>query len=425
MRNFSLKNLLDSCKILGCLGLMIFALNAESQIKQSGTNSNEWKVNADLGNTGSKISLLSSLRNSWDITHDNKGTFHLRFGSSPKFAITRHANNIRLGLNTHVPRSDLQVHNKSKASEIRMTNKSTLNGARFFYGLDKKLQVINNDGHMSFKAGNAQMFLRSTGDVGIGTENPSRKLDVRGDVIANSIYLRNNSGANKNSSIYMQVDKGKFHAFRASEGNENIGTMHFFSPSWKGGAFSQSAGAMNLQSSRGITFGVWNNPIMAIDNKKKAVVIGSTQAVDGAVLHVDGRTYISEDDGNEAGWDNRADSRYKDYLLWVEEGIVSKDFAIAGPEDWPDYVFDESYNLKSLEEVENHIKTNGYLPTMPSAEEVEQNGFTVENMTKRTVQTIEELTLHTIAQEKAIAAQKSMINQLLDRLEKLENNLQR
>ena len=108
---------------------------------------------------------------------------------------------------------------------------------------------------------------------------------------------------------------------------------------------------------------------------------------------------------------------YKDYLLWVEEGIVSVDFALSELADWPDYVFEENYPLQSLNDVEMFIKKNGHLPTMPTAEDVKQNGFSVGKMTINVVKTIEELTLHTIAQEKQIAT-------LMDRLVRLEQMLE-
>ncbi len=155
--------------------------------------------------------------------------------------------------------------------------------------------------------------------------------------------------------------------------------------------------------------------------------VGTTTLVSGTVMSVDGRVYISEEGGSEAGFDNTADSNYQDYLLWVEEGVVSKDFAVADVADWPDYVFEEGYDLKSLNQIESFINTNGHLPTMPAASTVEEKGLTISDMTKRMVQTIEELTLHTIDQQKKIDTQQSkidnqqlLIERLSRRLEKLE-----
>lgn|GEM_PF-5455776 len=75
--------------------------------------------------------------------------------------------------------------------------------------------------------------------------------------------------------------------------------------------------------------------------------------------------------------------------------------------------------------MEQHITTKGYLHTMPSASEIEEKGFTVKDMTQRTVKTIEELTLHTIAQEKQIDAQSVLIIDLMARLASLEAVVQK
>lgn len=60
---------------------------------------------------------------------------------------------------------------------------------------------------------------------------------------------------------------------------------------------------------------------------------------------------------------------------------------------WADFVFDKSFKLKSLSEVENYIKINGHLPEIPSAKEVEEKGISVGEINAKLLQKIEELTL--------------------------------
>ena len=154
------------------------------------------------------------------------------------------------------------------------------------------------------------------------------------------------------------------------------------------------------------------------------MVIGDATPIAGTALTVDGRVYISDHDTSaEEGFGSgyTTNDNYKDYLLWVEEGIVSADFAIVETTDWPDYVFKESYKLSSIEEIEQHILEEGHLPNFPSAEEVETMGYSLDDMTKRLLKTVEEMTLHTIQQEKKIDTQNSMMQQLVNRLEALEN----
>ena len=68
----------------------------------------------------------------------------------------------------------------------------------------------------------------------------------------------------------------------------------------------------------------------------------------------------------------------------------------------PDYVFDKDYKLPELSETEQFIKTNGHLPDVPSAEELETNGVDMIQLNFILLKKIEEMTLHLIAQEKEI-----------------------
>jgi N-formylglutamate amidohydrolase len=74
---------------------------------------------------------------------------------------------------------------------------------------------------------------------------------------------------------------------------------------------------------------------------------------------------------------------------------------------WKDYVFDKSYNLRTLEKVETFIKENKHLPDIPSENEVKENGINLGEMNAKLLQKIEELTLYTIAQQKEIEELKA------------------
>jgi hypothetical protein len=69
---------------------------------------------------------------------------------------------------------------------------------------------------------------------------------------------------------------------------------------------------------------------------------------------------------------------------------------------WPDYVFEDSYNLLELSEVEQFINKNKHLPGIPSASEVEANGIDIGDMQSKLLLKIEELTLYIIKLEKRI-----------------------
>ena len=80
--------------------------------------------------------------------------------------------------------------------------------------------------------------------------------------------------------------------------------------------------------------------------------------------------------------------------------------------NWPDYVFARDYKLPSLEETEKHIQEKGYLPGIPSATAVKENGIDLGEMNAKLLEKIEELTLHLIEQNKRI---EKLENQLTDK----------
>lgn len=69
---------------------------------------------------------------------------------------------------------------------------------------------------------------------------------------------------------------------------------------------------------------------------------------------------------------------------------------------WADFVFDDEYELSTLEQVEQYVQNNNHLPGIPSAKEVEKNGINLGDMQSKLLIKIEELTLYTIEQDKQI-----------------------
>ena len=75
----------------------------------------------------------------------------------------------------------------------------------------------------------------------------------------------------------------------------------------------------------------------------------------------------------------------------------------------PDYVFEPSYDLKPLSEIETYIKENKHLPEVPSAKEMEANGVQLGEMNMLLLKKVEELTLYVIEQNKTILEQGKRI----------------
>ena len=88
---------------------------------------------------------------------------------------------------------------------------------------------------------------------------------------------------------------------------------------------------------------------------------------------------------------------------------VVGDVSVTGTGPWADFVFEEGYDLRSLENVERFINENGHLPEIPTAAEVESDGIKLGQISSKFLQKIEELTLYTIQQEKDIRELESLV----------------
>lgn len=96
------------------------------------------------------------------------------------------------------------------------------------------------------------------------------------------------------------------------------------------------------------------------------------------------------------------------YKLAIE-GIIGARKIKVTQATWSDYVFDSSYQLKPLEQVEAFIQENKHLPEVPSAVEVKNDGLDVGDNQAVLLKKIEELTLYIIQQNKDIQAQNKVI----------------
>jgi len=92
------------------------------------------------------------------------------------------------------------------------------------------------------------------------------------------------------------------------------------------------------------------------------------------------------------------------YQLYVKDGILTERVKVAtvGSSDWADYVFEEDYELNSVDEVEAFVKENKHLPNVPSAKEVSEKGIEMVEMDATLLRQIEELWLHMIQLNKKV-----------------------
>ena len=102
-------------------------------------------------------------------------------------------------------------------------------------------------------------------------------------------------------------------------------------------------------------------------------------------------------------------STIEDYMLSVNGKIKAKEIKIET--GWADFVFDEEYSLRSINDVELFIQKNRHLPDIPTAKEVEDNGVNLGEMNTKLLQKIEELTLYVIDLQKQVDGLRSQLDE--------------
>jgi hypothetical protein len=97
-----------------------------------------------------------------------------------------------------------------------------------------------------------------------------------------------------------------------------------------------------------------------------------------------------------------------DFLFYINGKMLSEEHTVKLKTDWPDYVFEEDYELMSIEALESFIKENRHLPDVPSAADVAENGVEMGATQAALLKQIEELTLRLIEMDKRIKQLESL-----------------
>ncbi|MBX2841665.1 MAG: hypothetical protein KTR26_07830 [Flammeovirgaceae bacterium] len=216
------------------------------------------------------------------------------------------------------------------------------------------------------------MTMLANGNVGIGTNNPTTKLYVEDDL---SAHIR---AYNSQSSGQSLVDAGK-------SGVGHVGMI------------------ANLSGS--VNYGIPNGTVGVFSTFSDLVFGTGFSNNDGTE-----KMRITKDGKVGIGTTNTSNGNYK---LYVKDGIRTEKVKVDVSSNWADFVFEEDYKLRSLQEVESFVKENKHLPEIPSATEVEEEGIDLGAMDAKLLQKIEELTLYMIEQDKKV-------NTLIKKVEQLE-----
>ena len=193
----------------------------------------------------------------------------------------------------------------------------------------------------------------SDGNVGIGTTNPSQKLEVNGHAVFQGAII---TSISDNEGGQIQIRNP------SKISNGIASTWMIYNMTGGYGNSLQFWAYDNL----GCGTGMCNNRFTIMDNGN--VGIGSTNPQNK--LDVNGTIHSKEVKVDMSGWS--------------------------------DFVFKKEYDLPTLEEVEKHIIEKGHLENIPSEEEVIETGINLGEMDAKLLQKIEELTLYMIEMKKDI-----------------------
>jgi len=275
-------------------------------------------------------------------------------------------NNGNVGIGTSTPGSLLHLASASgNGTVLRLVSTST-NGRD--YGIGSNFITGNGEfGIYDYTAAAERLRISNNGNVGIGTSNPSQKLEINGNFLCNS----ENSAFGFDAQPVARFGVIKKYGYYPTIASDN------------------------------------SSPIIFSQSNQTGIYTNITTATLSERMRIDVN-------GNVGIGTPSPDSK-----LAVAGQIHAQEVKVSITVPGPDYVFEKDYPLTSLEEIKTYIDQNKHLPELPSAKEMEKNGVQLGEMNMLLLKKIEELTLHLIELKKendnAKTAMKNMqseINQL-------------
>ena len=266
-----------------------------------------------------------------------------------------------------------------------------------------------------------QNYFPSTGNVRIATTNSDEVLNVKGNLLLDAFNKGDKSGiffrqefspaGMYNSETYLRNMsirmKKLYHSYIDVMDISAYGGILFGTSATDRMFISQNGkigiGTLTPFSKLDIisTTGMGNT----FDNTKATLRVTDASyqmLIDGNEIHTSGEMHIASTSGvinlfkiNSSGPVDDAVRVDVDGKLWAEEIEVKSEVDA-------DYVFEEDYDLRSLEDVEAYVKSEKHLPDMPSAVEFAETGQNLAKMDNLLLRKVEELTLYVIELQKQI-----------------------
>lgn len=259
-----------------------------------------------------------------------------------------------------------------------------IQGTSYGSSYNKGISFVTWDG--TNNSPDIRLRINDSGNVGIGTVNPFGNLHIR----------NSGDGADQYSGIRFNAAKSASEATLATHNYHVISGFRRNGLWIAGGSTGSSYSKSNVMfTDGGIQFGMSDGYINPEDNialtilNNGSIGIGTENPCADCQLDVDGKI------------------RSEEVVVEVVNG--------------PDYVFEDDYDLRTLEETKDYIEQNKHLPEIPSAKEMEASGVGLAEMNMKLLQKIEELTLHLIEQHTTLKNQSEEIQSLKDKVAKLEN----
>ncbi|HPS83630.1 MAG TPA: hypothetical protein PLA88_04900 [Bacteroidales bacterium] len=294
-------------------------------------------------------------------------------------------NNGYVGIGTTTPQQNLHIKGSTNLSEFQEAEdelsanlSATIRLEDVAYNAPAPLSNLNRTSHwdIAASAGRQGLYFRTddglggnnqhiimtlkenTGNVGIGTLNPTEKLHVRGDQYPVFMKVQNEIG-------FAKIGFNGAHGIIESDHGL---LLNYYS--------GQDVIVGGQNSGEGSFYSVHNTYLASNDGQ---VAIGCSQFDPGALLTVDGK--ITAED--------------------VEIKIL----------DYPDYVFAKDYKLMTFVELRAYIEMNKHLPNVPSAGQVSEEGLSLSDNSRVQMEKIEELTLYILQLEQRLKELEETVKQ--------------